>query len=87
VEVADFNEQQVRSFATHWFVTVCANTGEGNHKAQEFLEQLFREENKAIQELVITPILLSLACAVAGCYNYALSLGFLCTTLWSCRTE
>lgn len=64
VEVADFNEQQVRSFASHWFVAVCADTREGNRKAQEFLQQLFREENKAIQELVITPILLSLACAV-----------------------
>jgi predicted NACHT family NTPase len=64
VEVADFNEQQVRSFASHWFVAVCADTREGNPRAQEFLEQLFREENKAIQELVITPILLSLACAV-----------------------
>ena len=64
VEVADFNEQQVRLFATHWFVAACADMKEGNRKAQEFSEQLFREENKAIQELAITPILLSLACAI-----------------------
>ncbi len=62
VEVANFNEEQVRVFAAHWFRTVCADAGET--KAREFLEQLFREENKAIRELAITPILLSLSCAV-----------------------
>ena len=62
VEVADFNEEQVRAFAQHWFGTVCGDTGE--NKAREFLEQLFREENKPIRELAITPILLSLTCAV-----------------------
>jgi adenylate kinase family enzyme len=62
VEVADFNEEQVRAFAGHWFRTVCADVGET--QAQEFLEHLFREENKPIRELAITPILLSLACAV-----------------------
>jgi predicted NACHT family NTPase len=36
----------------------------GLTKAQEFLEQLFREENKSIRDLAITPILLSLTCAV-----------------------
>ncbi|WDD36405.1 NACHT domain-containing protein (plasmid) [Nostoc sp. UHCC 0926] len=64
VEVADFNEEQVRAFAEHWFGTVCADAGKGKTKAWEFLEQLFREENKAIRELAITPILLSLTCAV-----------------------
>lgn len=62
VEVADFNEKQVRAFAEHWFDTVCGDTGK--NKAREFLEQLFREENKPIRELAITPILLSLTCAV-----------------------
>ncbi|MHC5770227.1 MAG: NACHT domain-containing protein [Nostoc sp.] len=62
VEVADFNEEQVKAFAEHWFGTVCGDAGET--KAWEFLEQLFREENKAIRELAITPILLSLTCAV-----------------------
>ncbi|WP_029630953.1 MULTISPECIES: NACHT domain-containing protein [Nostocales] len=62
VEVADFNEQQVRAFAEHWFDTVCRDTGK--NKARDFLEQLFREENKPIRELAITPILLSLTCAV-----------------------
>jgi hypothetical protein len=62
VEVADFNEEQVRAFAEHWFGTVCGDGGE--NKAREFLEQLFREENKPIRELAITPILLSLTCLV-----------------------
>lgn len=64
VEVADFNEEQVRAFAVHWFWTVCVDAGNGETKTQEFLKQLFREENKAIRELAITPILLSLTCAV-----------------------
>lgn len=62
VEVTDFNEKQVRVFAKHWFETVCENAGE--KQGRKFLEQLFREENKPIQELAITPILLSLTCAV-----------------------
>ncbi|MEM7759768.1 MAG: NACHT domain-containing protein [Cyanobacteria bacterium P01_A01_bin.40] len=64
VEVADFNGEQVKSFAEHWFETVCKNPEEGNTKAKEFLSQLFQEENKPILELAITPILLSLTCVV-----------------------
>jgi hypothetical protein len=64
VEVADFNEQQVGAFAAHWFGAVFAGAREKETKAQEFLSQLFREENKGIRELAITPILLSLTCAV-----------------------
>jgi NACHT domain/Effector-associated domain 10 len=64
VEVADFNEPQVRAFAEHWFQTVCGDFIVGQTKAVAFLDQLFREENKPIRELAITPILLSLTCAV-----------------------
>jgi predicted NACHT family NTPase len=64
VEVADFNEGQVRSFSEHWFKAVIGDELVGLTKAQEFLDQLFREENKSIRELAITPILLSLTCAV-----------------------
>ncbi|WP_088892367.1 NACHT domain-containing protein [Leptolyngbya ohadii] len=64
VEVADFDESQVRSFAEHWFKTVMQDEVAGLAKSREFLAQLFREENKPIRELVITPILLSLTCAV-----------------------
>ncbi|MEB3181001.1 MAG: NACHT domain-containing protein [Nostocaceae cyanobacterium] len=64
VEVADFNELQVIAFAEHWFKTVTGNKSQGLTKATELLKQLFREENKPIRELAITPILLSLTCAV-----------------------
>jgi predicted NACHT family NTPase len=64
VEVADFNESQVRSFSEHWFKTVMRDESGGLAKAREFLEQLFLEANKPIRELAITPILLSLTCAV-----------------------
>lgn len=64
VEVADFNEPQVRGFAQHWFKTVMGDESAGLGKAQEFLGLLFLEANKPIRELAITPILLSLTCAV-----------------------
>ncbi len=64
VEVADFNEPQVRSFAEHWFMTVMGNELAGMARAGKFLEQLFLESNKPILELAITPILLSLTCVV-----------------------
>jgi predicted NACHT family NTPase len=64
VEVADFNEPQVRAFAEHWFQTVCGDLAIGQAKAKALLKQLFRDENKPIRELAITPILLSLTCAV-----------------------
>ena len=64
VEVADFNESQVRSFSEHWFKAVMGDESGGLAKAREFLEKLFLEANKPIRELAITPILLSLTCAV-----------------------
>ncbi|WP_414581673.1 NACHT domain-containing protein [Scytonema sp. PCC 10023] len=64
VEVTDFNEAQVNAFAKHWFKVVCSNTQERKAKARQFLDKLYLEENKTIRELAITPILLSLTCAV-----------------------
>jgi DNA-binding CsgD family transcriptional regulator len=64
VEVADFNENQVRAFAQHWFKAVMADESAGLPKSQDFLGLLFLEQNKPIRELAITPILLSLTCAV-----------------------
>jgi nucleoside phosphorylase len=64
VEVADFNEPQVRSFAEHWFQTVCTDGTVEKENAIAFLDQLFWEQNKPICELATTPILLSLTCAV-----------------------
>ncbi|MEG4067200.1 NACHT domain-containing protein [Microcoleus sp. Pol11C2] len=64
VEVADFNETQARAFAQHWYKAVMRDESGGLAKAEEFLRLLFLEENKSIRELAITPILLSLTCAV-----------------------
>ena len=64
MEVADFNASQVRSFSEHWFKAVMGDESGGLAKAREFLEQLCVEANKPILELAITPILLSLTCAV-----------------------
>jgi len=64
VEVADFNETQARAFAQHWYKAVMGDESGGLAKAKEFLGLLFLEENKPIRELAITPILLSLTCAV-----------------------
>lgn len=64
VEVADFNELQVRTFADHWFKAVVGDLEEGLLQAQKFRDLLFLEENKSVRELAITPILLSLTCAV-----------------------
>jgi DNA-binding Xre family transcriptional regulator len=64
VEVADFNESQVRAFAQHWYKAVMRDESGGLAKAEEFVGLLFLEENKPIRELAITPILLSLTCLV-----------------------
>ncbi|NJO57157.1 MAG: NACHT domain-containing NTPase [Richelia sp. RM2_1_2] len=64
VEIADFNEVQVKAFAKHWFNAVCSSKSEAQEKVKEFLEKLYLDENKQIRELAITPILLTLTCAV-----------------------
>jgi predicted NACHT family NTPase len=64
VEVADFNQAQVRSFAEHWFQAIIGDDSAGLARSQEFLNQLFLNANKPIRDLAITPILLSLTCAV-----------------------
>lgn len=64
VEIADFNEVQVRYFSEHWFKAVIRDDSAGLAKSQKFLNQLFLEANKPIQNLAITPILLSLTCVV-----------------------
>jgi predicted NACHT family NTPase len=64
MEVADFDEPQVWAFAEHWFKTVMGDESAGLARAREFLGLLFLEANKPIRELAITPILLSLTCAV-----------------------
>lgn len=62
VEISDFNELQVKLFAENWFKTVSRD--KSYEWSQKFLNLLFLEDNKQIRELAITPILLSLTCAV-----------------------
>lgn len=65
VEVADFNSEQIKSFAKKWFVAVAKHhQEEGLAKAEKFLKQLNRPENQQIRELAVTPILLNLVCLV-----------------------
>jgi hypothetical protein len=80
VEVADFDRGQVETFSEHWFGAIslgersafaehlpeqnAEDVEVGGAKAREFLVELFREENKTIQELAAMPILLSLTCGV-----------------------
>jgi predicted NACHT family NTPase len=65
VEIADFNQEQVESFARKWFVAFAKNNHkQGLAKADQFINKLYHPENKQIRELAITPILLNLICLV-----------------------
>jgi len=65
VEVADFNDQQIKSFAEKWFVAVAKNEQkDGLTVAKQFLNKLLLSENRQIRELATTPILLHLTCLV-----------------------
>lgn len=65
VEVADFNQAQIESFAKTWFVTVAKNPRQqGLTKATRFIEKLKLPENQQIRELVGIPLLLNLTCLV-----------------------
>ncbi|NEP17902.1 MAG: NACHT domain-containing NTPase, partial [Leptolyngbya sp. SIO4C1] len=59
VEVADFNREQIKEFATKWF-----KTKEDPKKGQYFIKRL--KDNKPIQELATNPLLLTLLCLVFG---------------------
>lgn len=54
VEVADFDEEQIQTFVTKWFVAKAPNLD------KLFLQQI--KENKPIQELASNPLLLTLLC-------------------------
>ncbi|MBD2180296.1 NACHT domain-containing NTPase [Planktothrix sp. FACHB-1355] len=65
VEIADFNQEQIETFAKKWFVAVTRKVkNTGLARAAEFIEKLQQPENNRIRELAVTPILLSLACLV-----------------------
>ena len=56
VEVADFDDEQIDTFAQKWFQS------KGPAKAEEFIEQL--TENDRIRQLATNPLLLTLLCLV-----------------------
>ena len=65
VEVADFNDEQIKSFAEKWFVAVAQNNPEAGYlMAEQFIKKLYSRENQQIRELAIAPILLHLTCLV-----------------------
>ncbi len=64
VEIADFKQEQIESFARQWFVATAKDPAQGLLKAEQFIEQLEHPENQPIRELGITPILLNLICSV-----------------------
>ncbi len=57
VEVADFDDNQIRTFVHKWFQ-------ENRAKAKKFLEEFAKEEHKGLRELAQTPLLLTLLCWV-----------------------
>ncbi|MDB9513396.1 NACHT domain-containing protein [Kamptonema animale CS-326] len=65
VEVADFNDLQIKKFAEKWFMAVDKNSEDkGKEKATQFIEKLNLPENQPIREIAVTPILLILTCLV-----------------------
>ena len=64
LELADFSPEQIEKFAKKWFRATALSLEIGATKAQQFLEQLYRQENQPIRELLTTPILLNLVCSV-----------------------
>lgn len=63
-ELARFNPAQISEFAQKWFTATLEDCQSGLARAGDFLEVLQRPENKSIQELAQTPILLALICSV-----------------------
>ncbi|RAM48601.1 MAG: signal transduction protein [Hapalosiphonaceae cyanobacterium JJU2] len=59
VEVADFNFEQIKTFAKNWF-----RSKQNPVKGERFIQKL--EENEPIQELASNPLLLTLLCLVFG---------------------
>ncbi len=60
IEVANFDSQQVKIFARHWFTATPETSGVAEGWTSRFVGKL--EENKQIRELAVTPILLTLTC-------------------------
>jgi DNA-binding CsgD family transcriptional regulator len=62
VEVADFNEEQVRQFVRNWFKASGQSTVEAEQRWERINKAI--DQRKALKELTVTPVLLSLMCLV-----------------------
>ncbi|HEY9609496.1 NACHT domain-containing protein, partial [Allocoleopsis sp.] len=60
IEVANFDAEQVETFARNWFSSISETSGEAEGWTSRFVGKL--EENQQIRELAVTPILLTLTC-------------------------
>ena len=58
VEIADFNDEQIHTFAQNWFQL------KDPVKAERFIEKLKNKDNEPIKELATNPLLLTLLCLV-----------------------
>lgn len=57
VEVADFTEEQTRTYVTNWF-------HDNVEKGVAFFKEFDKSEHESLRELALTPLLLSLLCLV-----------------------
>lgn len=65
VEIADFTSAQIADFAKKYFLATSRNNqGAGSTKASQFIQQLQYPENRKINQLAVTPLLLNLACSI-----------------------
>ncbi|MGG6265219.1 NACHT domain-containing protein [Leptolyngbya sp. AN03gr2] len=64
VEVAAFDDEQIRHFVSHWFAARLRNQRIAASTAQCCLEKLFLSVNLPIRELATNPLLLTLLCLV-----------------------
>lgn len=55
VEIADFTNAQIRTFATQWFA------GQ-DEKCRKFIKDLYKKDNTGLSELCSIPLLLSMLC-------------------------
>lgn len=62
VEVADFDEEQVKQFVQNWFSVSSKSSVEATQHCEKFNNAI--EKNLALKELTVTPVLLSLMCLV-----------------------
>jgi hypothetical protein len=60
VEIADFDENQIRTFAKNWFTKEPEKKKDDGHKF--FMEKL--SQNESVRELATSPLLLTLLCLV-----------------------